>query len=295
MARLRRSAGVQRTGALIINGRKRRSAKRKTSARKPAARRRTTAARRRSRAKKNPSYRKAGSLLIKNGRKRAASSRKRSTADRRRRPATRRRSSARKNPSYRKAGSLLIKNGRKKSAASKRKKAPRVMVRRNGRDFTLPFTDQLSKSVGEIPFIGKGLAEAIALATPAALGAVSVIPTTFAAQALGPVFPRMNSSLFYAVTGVGLATLIGSTQFLGRDFHRALAIAVAAGSGAIALYKWQTGTDAPMATETGRLLINSPLAGLGTLIVGGKKLGSAHMHGYGPSAVRPMQTFPPSY
>jgi hypothetical protein len=140
--------------------------------------------------------------------------------------------------------------------------------------------------VRRVPFIGGPLASALSFAAPAVLGAVSVLPTTAAAQFLGAYVPQMNSSLFYALVGLGLAGIAKATSFFGRSFHDALALALATGGGAVALYKWQTGSDVPMATETAGLAMRSPLAGIGTLIVGGRRF--AGYGDYGPAAVRPM-------
>jgi hypothetical protein len=299
--RTRRNGGVRRTGALIINGTRKRSKRRarRSSPRVMYLRPRSNGRRRTKRRSKRRStrrngWRRAGSLSIRtNGRRRR--SRRRVRRNPRRRVSVRShlrrrkggRGRARRN-GWRRAGSLSIRtNGRRRSRRTGRR---RGRSRRNGSGgtafaFNLPFAGTLKRMVGRLPFIGGPLAGAIALSGASALGAVSVIPTTLLAQFIGPYVPNLNSSIFYALAGLGLAGFFGSTKFLGAGFHKALAIATAAAGGAVAVYKWQTGDDAPMAAETGRLLISSPVAGFGAAI-----LGNRHIAGYGPMAVRPMVT-----
>jgi hypothetical protein len=280
----RNGYGVRRTGALIINGSRRRRSRRSRRngrARRSAPRvmylrhRARTNGRRRSR--RNGRRRTSYAMARANGRRRRSRRGTRRSYRAKYRFAGRRRT--RRN-GWRRAGQLRIRtNGRRRRS------------RRNGNGagagtYQLPFTSSIKRMIGRVPLVGKPLAGAVALGGTALLGAVSVLPTTLLAQTVGPMVPNMNSSLFYAFAGLALAGVIGSTKFLGASFHRHLAIATAAAGGAVALYKWQTGDDGPMAAETGRLVVRGPMAGIGTLLVGNRVLG-----GYGPSAVRPMATY----
>lgn len=277
-----RTNGVRRTGALIINGRRRR---RTRTARKTRSNGYLVVRRNGTRKRRNGKRRARTSRVMylrarKNGRRRTT--RRRTTRRRTARSTGRRRTTQRRT---RRNGRLVIRHNGRRSRRNGRRSRRRSNGASGSFSFKLPFTDSLARMVGKVPVVGGFAAKAIALSGAAALGAASVLPTTFVAQFAGQYVPNMNSSLFYAIVGLGLASVIGSTKFLGASFHRNLAVATAAAGGAVALYKWQTGDDGPMAVETGRLMVRGPVAGLGTLLIGRRNVG-----GYGPMAVRPMAT-----
>lgn len=281
----RRNPGMRRTGTLIINGTRRRRKRKGTPRKRRSTRRSRSTSRRR------------------NGRKRRKAPRtmtRRRNGRRRKRRKTKRRSSTRRrrrNGRRRRTGRLVIRrrNGRRRKRRSTKRRSSRSR-RRNGSGgatfgFKLPFVDKLAKMVKKLPFIGKPLATALALSGASALGAVSIVPTTAIAGLVGRYVPNMPSWLFYGLVGAGFAGFVGSTKFLGASFHKNLAVAIAAATGGVAVYKLQTGDNGSMAEETGRLLVRSPMAGLGnllgTLVVGRRQI-AGPVAGYGPSAVRPM-------
>ena len=93
----------------------------------------------------------------------------------------------------------------------------------------------------------------VGFAPYAAFGAVGVEPTMMLAKWLTPYYPRLNSSVFYAGSGLLVAALVSRFAPFRSPIRQKLAIAIASAAGGVAYYKWRTGTDAPMAGEYGLL------------------------------------------
>lgn len=112
----------------------------------------------------------------------------------------------------------------------------------------------LQSLVGGVPLIGKILASAVGFLVPGALGALSVIPTTFLAKQLAQVIPGLDSRAFYPLAGVAMAVL-AKQSFIPLDgsTKNQLAAAFAAAGGAVGWYKHMTGGDHDLSGELGLL------------------------------------------
>ena len=177
----------------------------------------------------------------------------------------RRRAARRKNPAT--TGSFVVNSPRRKRRANRKHRGHSRRTRRsnrrrshskrrsNGRHRRNPaVVSSIQSMVKGIPFIGDILASAVGFAVPGLLGALSVIPTTFAAKALAQFVPGLDSRLFYGLTGIGLAVLV-KQKFIPLDtsVKNQLAAAFAAAGGAVAYYKHMTGGDHDLHGELGLL------------------------------------------
>jgi len=229
----RRRNPVRSTGALILNPRRRR--RRKTTTR----RRNTTAARRKrgmSKAARSRAAKKGWRKRRRNGTRRNArrtTARKKTT--RRRRTSTRRRrnTARRRNP-------IRVRRNRRPNRRPNRRRNPGALA-------------GIKRSLRKIPLIGRPAADMVGFAPYAAFGAAGVEPTMMLAKWLTPYYPRLNSSVFYAGSGLLVAALVSRFAPVSPAIRQKLAIAIASAAGGVAYYKWRTGTDAPMAGEYGLL------------------------------------------
>ena len=268
----RRRNPIRSTGALIINPRRRRTTRRRatTKRRNTATRRRTTTRR------KRPAARRRNGLVIRRNTRKRATTRRRTTTRRRRNPVRRRATTRRRRPARRRNSRLVVNRRRRnprrratarrrnpvrrRRASTKRRSNPRrrVAKRRNSA------LGGLKKTLKKIPLIGGVLASMIGFAAPAAVGAVAVYPTMFAAKMLGKFAPNLNASAFYA--GAGLLVAAVFAKFAPKTimgFSRTnLATAIASAAGGVAAYKWLSGQDTSMAAETAGLSM-SGFAGWG--------------------------------
>ena len=221
----RRRNPVRATGALILNPSRRRN--KSTKRRANTSRRRNMSSAARSRAAK-----KGWAKRKRNGTKRGQRRRtaKRAYAPKRRRTnTTRRRNTARRrNPVARRRNT------------SRRRSNPSALT-------------NLKRSLKKLPVVGGPLSDMVGFGPYAAFGAVGVEPTMMLAKYFSPYMPRVNSSVFYAGTGLLVAAIIGRFAPVSPAVRQKLAIAVASAAGGVAYYKWRTGTDASMAGEYGLL------------------------------------------
>ena len=218
----RRRNPVRATGALILNPSRRRN--KSTKRRANTSRRRNVSAAARSRAAK-----KGWAKRKRNGTKRRANSTRRRTNTKRRTNTTRRRNTARRrNPVARRRNT------------SRRRSNPSALT-------------NLKRSLKKLPVVGGPLSDMVGFGPYAAFGAVGVEPTMMLAKYFSPYMPRVNSSVFYAGTGLLVAAIIGRFAPVSPAVRQKLAIAVASAAGGVAYYKWRTGTDASMAGEYGLL------------------------------------------
>ena len=218
----RRRNPVRATGALILNPRRRRN--KSTKRRANTSRRRNISRAARSRAAK-----KGWAKRKRNGTKRRRNSARRRTNTKRRRNTTRRRNTARRrNPVARRRNT------------SRRRRNPSALA-------------NLKRSLKKLPVVGGPLSDMVGFGPYAAFGAVGVEPTMMLAKYFSPYMPRVNSSVFYAGTGLLVAAIIGRYAPVSPAVRQKLAIAVASAAGGVAYYKWRTGTDASMAGEYGLL------------------------------------------
>ena len=218
----RRRNPVRATGALILNPSRRRN--KSTKRRANTSRRRNMSSAARSRAAK-----KGWAKRKRNGTKRRANSTRRRTNTKRRTNTTRRRNTARRrNPVARRRNT------------SRRRSNPSALT-------------NLKRSLKKLPVVGGPLSDMVGFGPYAAFGAVGVEPTMMLAKYFSPYMPRVNSSVFYAGTGLLVAAIIGRFAPVSPAVRQKLAIAVASAAGGVAYYKWRTGTDASMAGEYGLL------------------------------------------
>lgn len=235
----RRRNSVRGVGTLVLNPR--RNGRRRSRAR----RRNTLVLSNGRRNKRRHNRRRRNTLVLSNGRRRnKRRSRRRNTLVL---------SNGRRNRRRRHNRRHALKNRRRNG----RRKAPRVVYRfknrrrrRNGRRFAMARRHNPMGFLSKIPVIGPLLAGVMSFAGPAVFGAIGVEPTMLAAKFIGPYVPGFNSSLFYAASGLLLA---GAVKMLGLPYAKELAIGLASGGGAVAYYKWRTGTDGDMAGELGML------------------------------------------
>jgi len=196
----------------------------------------------RSKARKNSLAVRRNSLAVKVNRKRRSARKTKSN-----------RARARKNP--------YVKLNRAKGR-SRARKNPYTRLRFNRKNPVDATMQKASKQIGSIPVVGGFLLGTVSLVIPAALGAVSVEPTMRLASVIGDKFPQLQTSWFYPLVGLGLAGIIkaGSSMVDSKDLKSALdklAVAVAAGGGAVGYYKYRTGTDVSVKTEMGLLAMAS--------------------------------------
>lgn len=247
-------------GALVINP-KRKPARRKNAvrinrkpSRKPAARK--NAAKRVSRTKagrfaRGPARKNvARKNAVRVNRKRSNAARKAWAARRRNtrtNPVRVNRRQNRRNPvrvnARRAAPRIAYKNKGKRVNSRKnyvaRRRNPDVMA------LFQPIMGMLNK----IPVIGPLLAQVVGFAPQALFGALGVEPSLLAAKYLGGYVPQLNSSLFYVLVSAVLAALVGRFAPVSPALRKQLAVALAAGGGAVGYYKWRTGDSATVAEE----------------------------------------------
>ena len=216
------------------------------------------------RARRNPIF-----LAKRNPSRRRRSVRRNPIFLAKRNPAKRRshaRRRARRNPGF---GALLLKRNplfvarsnpkhrrKHRKAHSKHRRNPshrRRVARRNP-----------SGMLGKIPVIGPVLASASAFLMPAAFGAVSVEPVLAVTQFAAPYLPAwMPYSATVAAGGVLLGAVVKRYGPFSAATNEKLAVACAAGSGAVAYYEWRNGAGAaPVAAKAGA----DVLAGYGSPI-----------------------------
>lgn len=323
MAKLLRNP-IRTTGALLINPRRKRKKahgrRRRNGGRLGALLltnpRRRRKSRRSSSRRHNPHVKgysrkahrvKAHSVRAYNRKARKGRSRRRRNPSRRggmfrrfrmnprRRYASRRRTSARR---YRHNPHASIVNPRRHKARSRR----RVAFRRRN--------PAMGKGLAKIPVIGPLLASMIGVVGPAAFGAVGVEPILAVSQLAARYAPNLPTTALYPLSGLFLAAAtdlyIGKWIGLKPELRRNIAVALAAGGGAVGYYKWRTGQGATAGEEMGALILSglgSPIAGavmgdLGDLIVQAPSYGALleqqnrGMGDYGPMWVSPMNTLP---
>ena len=117
-------------------------------------------------------------------------------------------------------------------------------------------TASLQRMLKKVPVVGGMLAKMAAFAPYSAFGALGVEPTMIAAKFLGPYLPQVPASVFYAGTGLLVAALIQNFLPVAPATRAKLAIAVASAAGGVGYYKWRTGQDTDVATETGALMLS---------------------------------------
>lgn len=147
----------------------------------------------------------------------------------------------------------------------------RMALRKNG---LIVRSNPVSGMLAKIPVVGPFLASVVSFALPAVAGAVGVEPTMWLASMLGPYVPQIPTSLFYPVASLIAAAVVQKFGglVLSPENKEKLAVAIAAGGGAVGYYKWRSGSDGDVASEAGML----EAAGF-----------SSPFGEYGPSAVVP--------
>lgn len=115
----------------------------------------------------------------------------------------------------------------------------------------------MGASLKKIPVIGGLLSSMAGFVGPALAGVLGVEPTMMLAKFLGPYVPMVNSSLFYALAGLGLAAVAGVYLPVSPSMRKQVATGIASAAGGVAYYKWRTGMQGTVADE-----MSGPLAGL---------------------------------
>jgi len=135
----------------------------------------------------------------------------------------------------------------------------------------------------KIPLIGKPLSMMWGFAPLALLGAISVEPTMILTRLIGPMFgDKVPASLFYALVGLGMASIVQYLPIRDKQFRDKLSVAVASAAGGVAFYKWRLGMDASVSEEVGLLQLHGAGSAFGAL-----ELFPGPLNGYGALELYP--------
>lgn len=233
----RRRNPVRGVGTLVLN--RRRNTRRKNTARRRNGTRKGMARKtaRRAYTKAKRGHRRTARRVRRAAPRARYARRRRKNTSRRRNTVARRRNTRRRN-------SVYMRRRRRNAVYRRTRRKNSLKIRRN----------KAANALYKLPVIGPLIKAIAGFAMPAVLGAVGVEPTMMLAKVAAPYIPGFSSPLFYALSGLVLAGVVGSTKFLGAAFHKKLALAIASASGGVAYYKWRLqGLEADMAGEFGHL------------------------------------------
>ena len=270
---------------------------------------RTTTRRRTSR--RNPA--RSTGMLVVNPRRRRRNTRRKSSyfktpASRRRAmrgmyaPKRRRTNRKRRTNRRRTTRTGMVRRTARRAYRPKRRTNRRRTVARRRRNTRHRRNPSMKASIAKIPFIGKPLSMMWSFGPAALIGAISVEPTMMLARLLGPMLGgNVPASLFYAVTGLALATIVQYLPIADKNFREKLSVAVASAAGGVAFYKWRTGMDTSVSQEVGLLELHGAGTGFGALelfpgplngAMGALELYPGPLNGYGDGMAYTVNPYP---
>jgi hypothetical protein len=164
--------------------------------------------------------------------------------------------------SRRRSNALAVQTNRRRYRSNRRRRVSRT--RRNP-----GLISSIKSFASKVPLVGGFIGTALGFALPALFGAIGVVPTAFVAKKLAPYLPFIDARLFYVLSALGLAALVQRFAPFDPKLKRDLALGIATGGAAVALYKHATGSAGTLSGEFGLLEYGGMLGDEGYTVIPG--------------------------